>query len=63
MPTKSDNDDEREDRIMDMVRRIRHTQERVERLAAEGRRRAEEIAATRAKEPRNAGPSTRKHAG
>lgn len=44
MPIESDNDAERESRIAEMLRRIRETQERVERLAAEGRRRAEEIA-------------------
>jgi hypothetical protein len=47
MPIESDNDAERESRITDILRKIRESQERVERLAAEGRRRAEEIATGR----------------
>ena len=43
MPIESDNDAERESRIVEILKKIRKTQERVEALAAEGRRRAEEV--------------------
>ena len=42
MPSQSDNDAEREARITEMLRKIKETRECVERLAAEGRRRAGE---------------------
>jgi hypothetical protein len=52
MPIESDNDAEREERIAEILRNIRETQQRVERLAAEGRRRAEEIAIVREQKKR-----------
>ena len=56
MPIESDNDAERELRIAEIVRRIRETQERVERLANEARRRAEELAGDRDSERRPTTP-------
>ena len=58
MPIESDNDAEREARIAEMVRKIRQTQERVEALAAEGRRRAAQSANERQQQNRASSPST-----
>ena len=51
-PIESDNDAERESRIAEILKKIRKTQERVEALAAEGRRRAEEVEKDRATKSR-----------
>ena len=47
MPIEKNNEAEREARIEEMLRQIRAAQQRVQRLAAEGRRRAEQIAGAR----------------
>ena len=47
MPIERDNDAERTERIDEILRQVRQTQKRVEEMAAEGRRRAEEIASQR----------------
>ena len=47
MPIERDNESERNERIDDLLRRLQETQKRVERMAAEGRRRAQEITADR----------------
>ena len=47
MPIESDNEEERQARIAELVRKLREAQERVEALAAETRRRAEEMKRTR----------------
>ena len=51
MPEQSDNDAEREERITAILEKIGAAQRRVEQLAADGRRRAEEIAARRDQRP------------
>ena len=47
MPLEQDNEAEREARIERMLREVKRVQENVERLAAEGRERAEQIARDR----------------
>jgi hypothetical protein len=47
VPIESDNEEERQARIAELVRKLREAQERVEALAAETRRRAEEMKRTR----------------